>query len=552
MNEAFEVLTISTHTSRSLQAIDVVLHVSSDNAKELAAAATKFHDRVLTTNVRALDLWQKLSDLATLDPSTETFSVRLLWPSRAGYAARSDVLKFRFMDCDITAHVADFGNVGQPLQPCQDAGQHIDSIDHLFALAGTASGALIAECSHSVFTSEVTHNLNHELERRMSFPWLLEKPAFRKRLAIVEGGFNATLRRGVFEAAKALNIGLVIVDRQNHWLQDPQSEHLREDFVAVDMNNDNSLSRRIADALRHLSRSLDGITTFTDRYLEPTAKVALALRLATEAPEAFRRSVDKSQTQEKLSGTAALVADIHRIPQVPEHISYPLITKQVQSSGSVGVHVVKSSAELLATSQAMLKAGRRPPLIEPYEIGPEVDVNLVLLDGRLLFYEINDDFPKSAEVDYYTHPASFVETLNAYPSKLEQSEQGLLKETLFKQVIDLGFRNGVFHVEARVRDSSSSYKKSPDGTLDLSPNLQDNSSASPSVRLIEANARAPGYQCNRAAAHAYGVSYYALCLLLALRDYKRVQKLEYAFYGSDSVLACSNFFASNERREIRW
>ena len=132
-------------------------------------------------------------------------------------------------------------------------------------------------------------------------------------------------------------------------------------------------------------------------------------------------------------------------------------------------------------------------------------------------------------MDYYDHPPSFVETLNAYPSKLEQSEQGLLKETLFKQVIELSFRNGVFHVEVRVRDSSSSYKKYPDGTLDLSPNLQDNSSASPSVCLKEANARAPGHQCNRAAAHAYGVDFYALSLLLALRDHKRVQILSTPF-----------------------
>lgn len=530
LNEAFDVFASSDLTSCSLRVIDVVLHVSSSNIFSLAAATNSYYDQQKpAVRAQTLDLWKKLAGLATENASTETFLIKLLWPTSIGYTVRADVLKFRFMDCEIANHAMDFGDVGGLLQLCPDAGEQVKSIEDLFALAATASGALITGCNQSVYTAETSQGLNEELERRMSFPWLLDTAAPHTRLAIVEGGFNAVLRRGVFDAAKALNIGLVIVDRQHHWLQDAESEHLREEFVAVDMQNDSSFPQRIADALRQLSRPVDGITTFTDRYLQNTSRAAQILGLAHELPEAFRRSVDKSETTKKLPGTAAVISAMNQAVQVTRNLPYPLIVKPVRGSGSVGVHIVKDESEMVAASEQLLEAGKGPLLIETYASGPEIDLNMVLLDGRLLFYEINDDFPKSAELNYYDHPPSFVECLNLFPSKLEIKEQDMLKDTLFKEVTDLGFRNGVFHVEARVNDSSSSYSISAGNLLDLEPCAEKVNGANPSVRLIEVNARAPGYQCNRAAAHAYGVDYYALSLLLALRDHGRVRILSTPF-----------------------
>lgn len=36
-------------------------------------------------------------------------------------------------------------------------------------------------------------------------------------------------------------------------------------------------------------------------------------------------------------------------------------------------------------------------MIEPYIDGPEVDANLVLLDGEVIFFEVTDDFPKPGD-----------------------------------------------------------------------------------------------------------------------------------------------------------
>ena len=530
LQTAFDVLASSDYKSCLLKAVDVVLRVSSNNATDLATTAEEYYDRQSSAHkARTLELWKRLTLLANENAATETFLVKLLWPIHLGYAVRSDVLRFRFLDCEITKYAIDFGDVGELLQPCSDTGEQGTSLESLFALTATASGALVFECNHSVDISETSQSLNQELERRMSFPWLLNLPIPRKRLALVDGGFNVILRRGIFEAAKVLNIGFVIVDRQGHWLQDAQSEHFREDFIAVDMQNDNSLPQRIADALRQLSRPVDGITTFTDRYLQATAMAAQALGMATEPPEAFRRSVDKSETATKLPDTSAVITEIYEVRQALGNPQFPLIIKPIRGSGSVGVHIVKDESETMETSQRLLKAGKGPLLLETYASGPEIDINMVILAGRLLFFEINDDFPKSAELDYYDHPPSFVEALNVYPSKLGTNEQDLLKNTLFKKVIGLGFRNGVFHVEARLCGSSYSYTTSSSNLLDLELFDKEGTSSSPSVHLIEVNARAPGYQCNRASAHAYGVDYYALSLLLALRDQLRAQILSIPF-----------------------
>ncbi|KAH0556714.1 hypothetical protein GP486_005496, partial [Trichoglossum hirsutum] len=54
-------------------------------------------------------------------------------------------------------------------------------------------------------------------------------------------------------------------------------------------------------------------------------------------------------------------------------------------------------------------------VIEEYCSGPEVDANLVLYDGELLFFEVSDDFPKSAGTN---DSGSFIKLSNVLPSKL--------------------------------------------------------------------------------------------------------------------------------------
>ena len=83
-------------------------------------------------------------------------------------------------------------------------------------------------------------------------------------------------------------------------------------------------------------------------------------------------------------------------------------------------------------------------------------------------------------------------------------------------MLKLGFRNGVFHLEARVKDSRKNYAMTDKGMelVDSQPGVGE--IPDPSVFLIETNARIPGHQESFAVEYTYGIDYFAVYMLMAL------------------------------------
>jgi hypothetical protein len=96
-------------------------------------------------------------------------------------------------------------------------------------------------------------------------------------------------------------------------------------------------------------------------------------------------------------------------------------------------------------------------VLEPYCNGPEVDVNVVLWEGEIVFFEICDDFPKPADSLQSTGSQSFHELDSVYPSILPSSEIELLRSSCQDALRAMGFDRGVFHTEYRVAVSSVEY-----------------------------------------------------------------------------------------------
>jgi hypothetical protein len=111
------------------------------------------------------------------------------------------------------------------------------------------------------------------------------------------------------------------------------------------------------------------------------------------------------------------------------------------------------------------------------------------------------------------------------PSILPDAEIDLLKSSLSETLLKMGFRNGVFHVEARVKDSKKRYEAKDNGLELMDCGLISGESQKPSVFLIEINVRTPGHQEAYAVEYTYGVDYYALYTLLALFPSESVEGL---------------------------
>lgn len=127
------------------------------------------------------------------------------------------------------------------------------------------------------------------------------------------------------------------------------------------------------------------------------------------------------------------------------------------------------------------------------------------------------------------------------PSALPADEQATAISTLRDILVNLGFRTGVFHVEARMVNSTYEYR-AVDGIIDLVPKPPSALSApsypleAPTCKLIEINARPPGYRVSVPSQHTYGVDFFAARMLAAVGDLDRLRLVARPFDRSPSPL----------------
>ncbi|KAL5361378.1 hypothetical protein BJX96DRAFT_185268 [Aspergillus floccosus] len=448
---------------------------------------------------------------------------QLLLSVSVGYVARSDIIESRMQGCHWVAAAA---GLMQPRQKVLPWTQETNGGDK-FSLGKVLTGAIAVIQARDVRRAIID---------RLSFRWLLPNPVPPRRLAMVE------VRQDYksIEAIYGLGIQLIVLDRPGHWLEPDNGPyaHLREAFVPFDTNVDASFADRLTRILEPLR--VDGVVTRNDRLVTAVAGVVETLGLPTSPAAAFEKATNKYATRLSeidrgfalcVSGPSDLQEKLHPSDgNQLAHLQYPLVVKPCEGDGS---HCVSKAVEKVGRRIIRHEGGVPVPsdvLIEPYIDGPEVDVNFVLWDGGILFSEVSDDFPSDADSPGATSSDTFQETAFVHPSRLPPSEQNLLRQALLDRILHMGFRSGVFHVEARVRNSAMKYAQE-NGIVDLQYNAtrDDQRQPKPSVFLIEINARPPGYYGLMSPAWTYGVDYFALHVLHALGDEARMRALSQPF-----------------------
>ncbi|KAK0720950.1 hypothetical protein B0H67DRAFT_512537 [Lasiosphaeris hirsuta] len=389
-------------------------------------------------------------------------------------------------------------------------------------------------------------SISTQLRRRLNnVPWLGQWPIPRKRVALVRGRPNITAGGPIYRAAEALGIDLVIVDDAGHWLELSTKDNLkhREAFLATDMTEDEGVVDRIIASIRAYPLPIHGVFTLSDNFFVTVAKVAQELGLPTNPVSAFETAVDKYRSrllQDSPGQTARVtsVQELEALLEAPQNgdqpcfsPSFPMIVKPTKGWSSECVSKV-SKLEDLAT--AVEKATRRhgsAAVIEPFFDGPEIDANFILIDGEVAFCEIADEPPCSADDPNATVDDTFSPVALTLPSALPEEEQRKACDVLSNILIKLGFRTGIVHVEARMTNSSWEYRDVGDGIIDLAPKdgppSLDNIFTGP--RLLEINARPPGYRVTLPSKCTYGVDYFAAHILAALGDTERLRMVATPF-----------------------
>lgn len=224
-----------------------------------------------------------------------------------------------------------------------------------------------------------------------------------------------------FDSAYNLGIRITLVGPEGHFLRHQSTCHLAvEQYLALDMTLNTGLAERTAMVLNDDGIPFNNMTTFEDFYLTYMAEVTKLLGLSTAPLDAVKICADKHSTRELMQSSIKPL----RINDVQEQekrlksttLMYPVIVKPCKDHRSEGVFRANDKLELYrAVSKSELVSDGGYMLIDTFVNGPEFDANSVLLDGKILFFELVE-FLCTAE-DEHLEDDDFLETDQMWPFK---------------------------------------------------------------------------------------------------------------------------------------
>ena len=127
-------------------------------------------------------------------------------------------------------------------------------------------------------------------------------------------------------------------------------------------------------------------------------------------------------------------------------ITYPAISKPTDSSGSRGIYYIQNSSELKSALKYSSNAGRSGVvLIEEYMNGPEVSVEILVVNGVPYVLQITDKITSG--------PPYFYETGHSQPSALPEETKNRIAHLAKQACTAIGLENSPAHVEIKVTDN---------------------------------------------------------------------------------------------------
>ena len=197
----------------------------------------------------------------------------------------------------------------------------------------------------------------------------------------------------------------------------------------------------------------DGITTVqTDMPMRAIAAACKELCLVGITPDTAFRATDKEAMIKafKQGGVSSPWYNVFSIADRCEtidcKISYPCIVKPVDNSASRGVTLVSNKDELFkAIEYARKESGNGRIIIEEYMVGPEISVEIIMLNGNAHVIAVTDKLTTGAP--------HFVEMGHSEQSMIDVETIKQIEALAAKAMLAVGVMNGPGHVEMIVTQS---------------------------------------------------------------------------------------------------
>ncbi|RYC66193.1 hypothetical protein CHU98_g44 [Xylaria longipes] len=568
--------TIHSRGGTPVQTIDVSFSATSARTDTSPRPNTNTEVHKVGVQQGVFDFLDECLRVAAATPNPGVAIVRFVIPQESGTIIRSDIVSYRLRDAFWVEKAVSFAS---PLQVFTRSILRPGDISFIDIIRASAGAVLLkpSAIQHQVgdnakLTFRLPLEVESDFEDKLAISWISSEPAPRKRLILVgssnqdpEGGGWTQFAR---HAAVALGIDLVIIDRADGWLTKGNYASWYETLIPAPSswwaNPSADELVKLVEGYRARNRGvkIDGLATFIEALQVPISVAASRLGLPHENTSAFERATNKYKLglfQNRPAFLASNTEDVLSLIGSPQNkLTFPLIVKPCFGLNSEGVTRVNEESELEEAIEAARMSGRSKSevgdrvLVERYCDGPEVDINMIFVDGEVLFSEICDDFPKGADVNNVggivddtaaterltpDQRRNFQETNMVFPSALPRDELGALRNAVEDTLKGLGFKNGVMHVEARVDQSKLSYQ-SAGGVVDLRPRQwntptakesDESTTVPPTPWIIEVNPRPPGLFASQTPGFVYGIDYWGISLLLGVGDKTRAAALSQPF-----------------------
>lgn len=260
-------------------------------------------------------------------------------------------------------------------------------------------------------------------------------------------------KKFTIQRLKKLGLTVVALNKEKNW-----AVNYVDHWILADTSNHTEAMLRVDEFLStHRDIVIDGALTFWEDDVLLTSKIIDKYNL-TGIPHTKAKQIrNKFKFREfcRLNNLPtpnyALINSLEDIHTTVQALTFPLVIKPVYGSSSAFVIKVEREEELVkvykyiekslsTTIESALSNGLQI-MVEEYIVGDEVDIDILLQNGKMKFFCVTDNNP--------TREPFFVETGQSIPSNLPAPDQEALISTAEDILEKAGIQDGCIHFEAK-------------------------------------------------------------------------------------------------------
>lgn len=271
-------------------------------------------------------------------------------------------------------------------------------------------------------------------------------------LLVVNSGSQK--KRFILQKLNKMGLQLIVLNKEKNW-----ASSYADHWVLADTNNHDESIQAVDSFLKqHPNLKPRGVITYWEDDVLLTSKLSEHLGLIG-IPFAVANQARNKYLFREFCRVHGLPAPKHKLiksevdlQEVIDTWQFPLVVKPIYGSSSAYVVKVEDATELaetfyyvknnLSTEVESALISGFGLMIEQYIDGDEVDIDLLIQNGKVKFSSVADN--------YKPFEPFFIETTHSLPSHLPEDDQEALVNMAEEVLERLGVQNGCIHFEAKM------------------------------------------------------------------------------------------------------